>query len=153
MSAIRQEFALDVPPREVRAALTNIGEIQKWWTRETKGSTGVGEQFAVKFSGDDAFALFEVVRSDDDRVVWKCVDSKMMGGDEWTGTTVEWHIKDKDGRTLLELVHDGFAQGSTVMRVCTEGWAYYAGESLGAHLVRGEGIPYDPEQQEFQKTL
>ena len=67
----------------------------------------------------------------------------MMNTTEWDNSTITFVITpNAKGGTDLVFCHADWKNESEFFKKCTNGWAFYLGESLKGYLENGEGKPF-----------
>ncbi|MES9851030.1 MAG: hypothetical protein ABW170_04275 [Candidatus Thiodiazotropha sp. L084R] len=61
---------------------------------------------------------------------------------EWLGTKLKWVIRNLDGVTQIDFVHEGLVKELECYDICKQGWDYYFLSSLKQYLDTGTGTPY-----------
>ena len=135
MVDILHRIAMKSSPREVYGALTTIEGLSSWWTRDTNGSTEVGD--VIKFSFDAGFFDMLILELDPPTEVrWEVVD----GPEEWIGTTVSWDLREDDEYTIILFKHEGWREPVEFMHHCSTHWAMFL-QSLRSLVETGAGTP------------
>ena len=89
------------------------------------------------------YVVMEVTKLEPNKKVgWKCVEAGNENHKEWEGTKVIWEIEDGGNNTNLNMIHKDWPSKSELFKSCTDGWNYYAGESLKEYLETGKGKPF-----------
>jgi len=102
MHELHHEIQISAPPQTVYEAITSQKGIRSWWTRDCVVQPRVGSVAELGFNNR---ALLLRMRIDElrpqKRVMWYC-----LGDDEeWKDTRLMWDISEKDGVTILHLLH------------------------------------------------
>jgi len=123
-------------------AVSSIGGLTNWWTKNISGESKVGSIIQFRFSkgGPD----FEVIDLNPlKKVEWKCV----QGPKEWIDTHIEFNILKENEETVLLFKHCGWREEVEFMYHCSTQWGYFL-IGLRKFLETGEGTPYgkNPEQ-------
>ena len=79
------------------------------------------------------------------RVEQKAIEAGIDDNKQWRGTQVIWDITKDDGNTNLSVLHKDWKEETELYKKCTDGWAYYVGESLKEYLETGKGKPFTPK--------
>ncbi len=142
----QQSVSVNTTREQAFDALT-IG-IGKWWGPVNCAARWVGDTFKIDF-GRGSYWKFRVVEiSDDEKVVWECVESNqddihnIKGMDEeWLGSKLYWNIAEKGEMIEVELLHQGLVPHGNCYDVCSAAWDFYITDSLKSFLETGEGKP------------
>lgn len=124
---IVQEHSVDAPRQKVFQALTNAAELDRWWTTKAESQRRQNGRFRYEwiFANDPqrnhlqegTYSSF----SEGERVAYPWKVGSMP-------TQVEFALEERDGRTVLRLVHDGWADGTDEARGHhEEGWSFFLG--------------------------
>ena len=102
MHELHHEIQISAPPQTVYEAITTQKGIRSWWTRDSVVQPRVGSVAELGFNNR---ALLLRMRIDElrpqKRIMWYC-----LGDDEeWKDTRLIWDISEKDGVTILHLLH------------------------------------------------
>lgn len=137
MPAIVKELTIATPPKRVFAALTQQGEIVKWWAEEAQMKPEVGSLAEFRFKPPAGVLHFEIAELDEEsKVRW----ISRKGLPQWTGTSVIWQLTPIENGTKLVFTHDGFAQVDGVYEQSRTNWEYFL-TSLKSYLETGKGTP------------
>lgn len=142
MADITATYEYDASPEEVFDALVKEEKLRKWWCQDCHATPKRGSiaRFVFKPYGDTVMLKFETVKKPA-HLVWKCIDSTMGNSDEWTGTTIDVQLEEKDGKTIMRFAHSGWKEETDLFRKCTEGWDHFINQSLNKFLKEGQGTP------------
>ena len=123
MASILHRITIDAPSEVVQPLLATKAGLAAWWTgHAVDGDEPVGGELSFYFGGDSAAAVMEVVESEPDSVVWRCV----AGPSEWIDTCVSFTLEPRyDGGTTLLFRHQGWAAETEFMGGCTTNWGAY----------------------------
>jgi uncharacterized protein YndB with AHSA1/START domain len=140
MVAIVKEFTVEVSPRRVWAALTNEGEITRWWSNEAHFTPEVGTLAEFRFRPPAGTLQFEVVELEQGRRMhWM----SRKGPPYWAGTSVTWQLEPVQSGTHVVFTHDRFPQVDEAYERIRENWRYFL-DSLKSYLETGKGTPGTP---------
>ncbi|WP_309640538.1 SRPBCC domain-containing protein [Flavobacterium sp.] len=147
---------VDQPPKQVFDAVNNV---RGWWSEEIEGNTDkLNDVF--KYHYEDVhrcqIKLIEVVPYE--KVVWLVVDNYFkftQDESEWTGTKVIFEISEKDGKTKLQMTHQGLVPQYECFEICKDAWTNYIQNSLRSLITNGKGMPNgkDKPQTENERKL
>lgn len=138
---IHVEFTVDQSPQAVFDAITNVAA---WWTGEIVGTANrVGAEFTYRHQDlhTSRQRVTELVPGE--RVAWHVEDATLTfltDTHEWTGTDITFDITQLDGQTRVEFNHHGLNERSECWDMCTQGWAFFAGDSLRHLITTGRTI-------------
>lgn len=144
MVDIHHIFTYKAPSQQIFDALTKETHIQKWWTPIARIKEGLNEEGRVEFDHD--YVAWTIKDLDPPKVlILEVVDSKMHHVAEWTHTTLVFELEDNgDGTTTMKFSHKGWKEETECFQKCTEGWAFFLGDSLKSYLETGQGKPFRP---------
>ena len=144
MPDINLTIKINAKPDKVYKALTEQKHLSRWWTTSCSAKPFVGSKARFNFKKANFYNVMEIAKLvHNKRVEWKCIEAGDKSSKEWEGTRVLWEIKgNNDGTTSLHMAHKGWKGKTELYKICTDGWAYYAGESLKEYLEIGKGKPY-----------
>lgn len=77
-------FGTHAAAPKILHALTTLGGLAGWWTRETTGNPEPGGTIHFTFGGNGGFDM-KVIKSDVSQVHWQCT----KGPEDWLGTQIE----------------------------------------------------------------
>jgi uncharacterized protein YndB with AHSA1/START domain len=140
MAAIVEELTIAVPPARVWDALTQPGEIVRWWADEARVTPEVGSLAEFRFRPPAGALQFEVAELD--RAA-KARWISRQGPPHWTGTSFTWQLTPIDSGTKVVFTHDGFAQTDERFERTRGNWHEFLA-SLKAYLETGKGTPGVP---------
>jgi activator of Hsp90 ATPase-like protein len=123
----------------VHKAVATIDGLQNWWTRETTGSTSVGEHITFGF-GNNQFQIRMKVTKDDGskRVEWICEEDPSGA---WNGTKLHFDLETVDGGTMLRFGHTGWEEATDFYAQCNTKWGQFL-LSLKELAEKGKGSPH-----------
>jgi uncharacterized protein YndB with AHSA1/START domain len=139
MASILHRITIDASPPAVQPLLATKEGLAAWWTgNPLDGDEAVGGQLSFFFGGDRPAAIMEVVRSDAEAIVWRCLG----GPGEWVGTRVSFVLQSRpDGGTTLLFRHEDWRDETEFMGGCTTNWGAYL-TSLKSGAEHGTFGPY-----------
>ncbi len=140
MSAIIEERMIEAVPQRVWGAITEPGEIEKWWADEAHIQPEVGSLGEFRFRPPAGVLQFEVAELDQDKKVrW----ISRLGPPQWAGTSVIWQLEPVGGGTKVIFTHEGFIKKDEAFEQTRGNWAYFL-SSLQSYLEMGKGTPGTP---------
>ena len=131
---------IDAPPSAVFRALTDAGELARWWTTGGHSDARSGGAFSYDFQFEDASRnhTYEGVYHDvtpDERVSYPWYTS--LGE-----TTGDVRLRPADSGTELTLVHTGWGEGAEAEEAIAmhePGWSFFLG-NLKSYLEGGADL-------------
>lgn len=142
MADIIHRVGIKAAPAEVWSAVATADGVAGWWTRETSGTSNVGDLLTVRFRDHGAAEEkgrmdLEIVRLDPDREVqWR-----VRGGPpEWLGTDITFSLARDGDYTILLFGHRNWSEPAEFMAHCSMKWATFL-LSLRALVETGRGAP------------
>ena len=123
-----------------------VSEIDKWWGTVEGNANSIGSIFKIKFGGK-SYWKFEIIDLvENERIVWKCIESNqdhnLKGIDtEWLHSIITWKLTQNNGGTLVKFLHEGLIPSGICYDVCSAGWDFYLVNSLKSYLETGKGFP------------
>ena len=135
-------FSVDQSPSEVFNAVTNV---RGWWSERIDGGTAqLNDEFTYQRWDVHkcTMRLTEVIPNK--KVVWLCLDNYFSFAEdqtEWTGTTIEFDIAEKDGKTQLHFMQRGLVPAFECYNICSDAWTGYVQGSLQNLITTGKGQP------------
>jgi uncharacterized protein YndB with AHSA1/START domain len=124
MATISHEIRIAAPRDRVYEALSTRDGLTSWYTADLEGDVVEGEEAVFKFKGTEPFRWRFLELSPSSRVRWECT----QGPGAAAGTTVTVRLSDTaDGRTQVELDHDGFSESDDFVKTCNTLWGIVMG--------------------------
>lgn len=141
MSNIIHRIGIRAPATRVYQALSTIEGLAGWWTRDTAGTSAVGERIVFTFrnaAGDElgGFGMEVLELSPGERVRWRVA----TGPAEWVDTHVSFTLSEQGGMTVVLFAHRGWREEVEFMAHCSMKWAVFL-LSLRDLVERGAGQP------------
>lgn len=142
MNNYTRELALNIPASEIYAAITTKKGLGNWWTKDVEIYLHIGGIVTFNFDEKTNTVMKIAKLVPDKEVVWKCVeqntpDTSPENPGTWIGTTIRFSILDDlKGNSLLNFVHEGFAEETTSPPDLKIVWDNYL-ESLEKYLAGG----------------
>jgi uncharacterized protein YndB with AHSA1/START domain len=113
---------IDAAPEEVWKAISEAGEITKWFSTKAEVEPGVGGTISLAwnddFKGSSDIVIWDPprhLRTVDRRDEWQVSDADAPGAEKHKSPvklTLDYYLEGKDGKTVLRLVHSGFGRGA-----------------------------------------
>lgn len=121
---------------EAYQALATLDGLRAWWTDDTTGGTGLGEEIAFRFE-QGGFDMKVAESELGARVLWEVVG----GTPEWIGTRIHWDLRQEDDWAVVLFKHEGWAEPIEFMHHCSTKWASFL-LSLKRYVETGKGEPH-----------
>ena len=123
--------------QSVKDALTTLGGLASWWTKDVSGSPEIGGTIEFRF-GDVFRPDMRVIQSNDAMVQWQCI----AGEKEWNGDTFTFAFNNK-GKSVTVTFTQDYNNEITDEQYGTFNfnWGYYL-HSLKLYCETGEGVPW-----------
>jgi hypothetical protein len=135
-------LTVDQTPKEAFDAINNP---RGWWSEEIEGRTeDVGDEFDYHYEDVHRCKIRVIESIPGRKVSWLVLDNYFSFTEdktEWTGTTMNFDISEKDGATEVQFTHVGLVPEYECYSACTEGWGNYVGRSLRNLIATGAGQP------------
>jgi uncharacterized protein YndB with AHSA1/START domain len=75
MPDIRHRVGIASRPDKVFKAITSISGLSEWWTKDVKGSPGLGGKLEFSFGNPEHPTVMEVLeQKPNDKVAWRCLE-------------------------------------------------------------------------------
>ena len=141
-----QDFATTLfvaqTPEEVFEAIRNV---RGWWSETVEGDTkDTGDEFVYQHK-DLHYSKQKLVEvAPNKKIVWLVTDSRLTftkKQSEWTGTQINFEIREKNGGTEICFTHIGLLPSCECFDACSNGWSYYLYQSLLPLIPTGKGMP------------
>jgi len=137
MPDIEQELPIRASARDVFAALSTPGGLDKWWTLKSSGVPKLGNSYALDFGPGYQWRA-AVTRCDDDR----CFELTLTEADaDWTGTRVGFELRPAESGTQVRFYHRGWPEANEHYRISCHCWALYL-RHLRRHVESGDFVEY-----------
>jgi uncharacterized protein YndB with AHSA1/START domain len=129
---------IDASPSIVFRALTDAGELVRWWPSSAESNARTGGGFSYRFEFDDASRNHTYAGTYHDVIPNERISYPWQGG--LGETRVDVSLRPAGNGTELTLVHSGWGAGDDwdeAVRIHEQGWAFFL-DNLKAYLERGE---------------
>ena len=135
---INLRVGVKASPGQAYDALTEVRQLAKWWTPDTRGSGNkIGD--TLEFWFGDFCEKFTVTALEPGRaIVWKA--PKGQGAPEWEGTEVTFTLSKDEKQTFIRFRHSGWRENNDFHAHCSTRWAVFL-LSLKELLETGKGRP------------
>lgn len=126
MVDIIHRIGIRAPLTEVYNAVATVEGVAGWWTRETSGTSEVGEAMCSRFRLKDGTEIisirFEVLMLDPNREVrWRIKE----GPPEWIGTDVTFQLSDVGDQSIVLFGHRNWREAVEFTAHCSMKWATF----------------------------
>ncbi len=144
---VETQIVIDAPVEAVWKALTEAGEITRWFAPEAKSTPGVGGviwlSWGAPWEGENKIEIWEPNRHL--RTTWPFAPPPPPGEESSPPLplTVDYYLESRGGKTVLRLVHSGFGFGAgwdDEYDGVRRGWRFELA-SLRHYLERHRGTP------------
>lgn len=138
MNEIKQTHTIKAPADRVFRALTDGGEITRWFATSAKSDPKAGGRFRYDFVFADASKNHTTEGEYRQLTPGKSVAYSWPAGQAQHPTEVVYTLSPKDGGTELTLVHSGWkADAAESMKEHDMGWGFFL-SNLKSYLEEGE---------------
>lgn len=122
MPNIKHQITIEAPARKIYPLMTTKNGIQQWLRKEDgwqiTGEEKVGGILSFHFGGNHHdMEIIQLVP--DKEVKWHCP----VGHPEWIGTSVQFTIESKEGKSILHFEHSDWKSQSEFFNQCSQVWA------------------------------
>ena len=136
---IEQTIEIDAPPETVFRALTDAGELSRWWTTRAESDPRTGGSFAYTWEFEE-----QTDRNHTREGVYADVTTEERLRYDWPmplgPTVVDFRLAPHGDGTRLTLAHEGWGAGDEweqSHRMHVSGWQFFLG-NLKSYLEDGE---------------
>jgi uncharacterized protein YndB with AHSA1/START domain len=133
MAEINHLFHINAPREKVYEAISTVDGLSNWWTKETNGSSKVGDEVAFSF-GNHTTTMKVTELKPNEMVQWECVN----GFPDWIGTTLSFKLDENEGKTRVRFKHDNWKEADDFLAACSFSWSKYL-ESMRQLCQTGKG--------------
>ena len=138
MTEIKQTHTINASPDRVFRALTETGEITRWFASSAESDAKTGGRFKYDYAFDDASRNHSVDGVYRDLTPGKTVAYSWPAGHAKHPSEVVFTLAPKDGGTELTLVHSGWkADDETSVKEHDMGWGFFL-SNLKTYLEEGK---------------
>jgi uncharacterized protein YndB with AHSA1/START domain len=124
MTTLSHQIRISAPRDRVYEAISTRDGLTGWFTGELEGAVGHGEEALLKFTGREPFRWRFTELSPGSRLRWECT----QGPGAAVGTTATFNLSETaDGRTQVDLDHDGFGESDPALATCNTLWGILLG--------------------------
>jgi uncharacterized protein YndB with AHSA1/START domain len=120
MATHSHTITIDAPKEDVFKAITTKDGLQGWYTAKAEGDAGHEQEIKLHFKTKEGPFHWKVqITKPGSTVRWEC----LQGPGSSVGTTAVFQLADKgDGRTTVDLDHEGVDESDEKLRVCNTMW-------------------------------
>ena len=123
-ATISHAIRINAPRDKVYEALTTTEGLKGWNTSDLEGDVAVGEDITLRYGDGEQFTWKISTLDDDATVVWDGVS----GPGATDGTKVIFNLADTgDGRTAIEVDHEGWPDDHAALATCNTLWGILLG--------------------------
>ena len=138
MNEIKQTYTINAPADRVFRALTDAGEITRWFASSAKSDAKTGGRFKYDYVFNDASRDHTVEGEYRDLTPGKTIAYSWPAGHAKHPTEVVFTLAPKDGGTELTLVHSGWkADAPEAIKEHDMGWGFFL-TNLKRYLEEGK---------------
>jgi uncharacterized protein YndB with AHSA1/START domain len=141
MVDIIHRIGIKAPLAKVYDAVATTPGVAGWWTRETTGTSKVGQTITTRFRSKEGKEIgmmeFEVITLDPNREVrWRF----KQGPEEWIGTDATFELSYAGDQTILLFGHRNWREAVEFTAHCSMKWGTFL-LSLRELVETGKGRP------------
>lgn len=141
MADIIHRVGIKAPVSTVYSALSTIDGLAAWWTKDTTGTSSVGQEIQFRFHHPDGheiggFGMKVASLEPDKKVSWKCES----GPQDWIGTDLTFELSQKEEHTIVLFGHKNWREATEFTAHCSTKWATFL-MSLKQLVETGKGRP------------
>lgn len=121
MKKSEHKATVEAPTKEVFKAITTTEGLKGWYTKKVKGDPGkVNGEFTLSFTKHEGPFSWKVTSiKPDSEISWECT----AGPGRAKGTTAVFRLAQKgEGKTAVDLEHDGFEDTDEKVKTCNTLW-------------------------------
>jgi uncharacterized protein YndB with AHSA1/START domain len=128
MTSHSHRITVEAEKQKVYEAITTEHGLRGWYTPSVHGSASHGERLELHFKSQDGPFHWKIDEVNPDSVVrWECLE----GPGDSRGTKATFHLTEVEGKTIVEMDHEGIDEGDTKRKTCNSMWG-----ALMLHLKR-----------------
>jgi uncharacterized protein YndB with AHSA1/START domain len=141
MVDIIHRTGIKAPVPRVYNALSTIEGLAGWWTKDTTGTSKIGETIKFRFHSPEGKEIgemdMEVITLDPNKqVCWRCIS----GPKEWIGTDITFEMAQEGDYTVVLFGHKNWREAMEFTAHCSTKWATFL-MSLKELVETGNGKP------------
>lgn len=139
---IHHEVGINAKPEVIYKALTNVEDLAKWWTSDTRGSADLNG--VIEFWFNSHVKKFKVNKLINNELVsWKALDGD---GVQWGNDQIQFNLSIKREKTFLHFTHSGWTSNDGAYAHCSTKWAVFM-LSLKDLIENSAGRPFPKDTQ------
>jgi uncharacterized protein YndB with AHSA1/START domain len=138
MPDIVHDFPIAAPIERVFDVLCSPEGLDAWWTKESEGTPGPGNEYRFFFSPEYDWAGVMRRYERPTLVEWQLTRADA----DWTGTRVGFGLASQGSSTQVQFYHAGWPAANAHYRTSCYCWAMYL-RILKRHLEHGETVDYE----------
>lgn len=139
MHSICHDIEIRVSQSRLFGLLVTADGLEKWWSKSSKGNTGLGQRMQIYFSEEFDWEMEAIEYKENQSISWKMTRAM----DDWMRTRLSFEIITKSEETcLLRFTHSGWERVDDHFRRSSLSWALYL-RILRRFIENGEYIPYE----------
>jgi uncharacterized protein YndB with AHSA1/START domain len=139
---IWHEVGIKASPADIYKALTDVDQLAKWWTSDTRGESKTGKTLEFRFNKFGQEMKVGELKAGE-LVRWLPTEN---GVPDWVGSTIEFAIIPADGQTFVQFRHSGWREKTAMYPHCSIKWAVFM-LSLKDLVETGKGRPFPNDMQ------
>jgi uncharacterized protein YndB with AHSA1/START domain len=124
MMTLSHQIRISAPPDRVYEAISTRDGVAGWFSANLDGTIGVDGEALLKATGHEPFRWRFTELSPGSRLRWECT----QGPGAAAGTAATFSLSPTaDGRTQVDLDHDGFGESDPALATCNTLWGILLG--------------------------
>ncbi len=128
MTSHSHRITVEALKERVYHAITTEPGLRGWYTSSVRGAANHGKRLELHFQSKAGPFHWKINEVDSGSVVqWTCLE----GPGDSRGTIATFHLVEADGKTIVELDHDGIDEADAKRKTCNSMWG-----ALMLHLKR-----------------
>ena len=128
MTSHSHRITVDAEKQQVYKAITTERGLEGWYTPSVHGAANHGERIELHFKSKAGPFHWKIDEVDPGSVVqWECLE----GPGDSRGTTAIFRLTEAEGKTIVELDHEGIDEADAKRKTCNSMWG-----ALMLHLKR-----------------
>jgi uncharacterized protein YndB with AHSA1/START domain len=128
MTSHSHKITVEAAKQQVYEAITTERGLEGWYTPSVHGAANHGKRLELHFKSKAGPFHWKIDEVDPGSVVqWECLE----GPGDSRGTTAIFHLTEAEGKTIVELDHEGIDEADAKRKTCNSMWG-----ALMLHLKR-----------------